>query len=222
MRRQLDVTANNLANVSTNGFKRDELAFNDLFAKQLDNGTGAIGFGPTGFSEFTAFNDVGELRPTGNSLDLAIDGPKGAFALRTSQGTIAYTRDGSFDRDSEGYLISRNGDRVLDDSMSEIQLGQGTITVTQSGAVMVNGEEVATIGVFDGQFTKSGQNRYTGTGSAIDDVRIKSGHLEGSNVNAIEAMTSMITLNRSFEIAQRSITAQDELAQRLIQSMNGQ
>lgn len=222
MRRQLDVVANNLANVSTTGFKRDELAFNDLFAKQLDKGIGSIGFGPSGFTEFTAFEDVGEMRPTGNPLDVAVDGNRGAFAVKTASGAIVYTRDGSFDRDQQGYLVTRTGDRVLDDAMSEIEIGTGHVAIAADGSIQVDGSTVATIGVYEGRFEKIGGNRFRGTGTPLTDARIKAGHLEGSNVNAIESMTTMISLNRSFEIAQRSITAQDELAQRLIQSMGGQ
>jgi flagellar basal body rod protein FlgG len=221
MRRQLDVTANNLANVSTTGFKRDELSFNDVFGKELNNGIGSLGYGPTSFSEFTAFNDVGDMKPTGNPLDLAIETPGAAFAIRSAEGTIAYTRDGSFGRDQDGYLVTRSGERVLDENQSDIALPEGLISVSPDGTLMHGSEEVAKVGVFSGRFTKVGGNRFQGAATLAEDAHVRSGYLEGSNVNAIEAMTAMISINRSFEIAQKSISAQDELAQKLIQSLDG-
>ncbi|MFN8220883.1 MAG: flagellar hook-basal body protein [Fimbriimonadales bacterium] len=223
LRRQLDVVANNLANVSTTGYKKDVLAFNDVMAKALQNGEqpiGSLGYGPQNFLEVTEFEVPGEILPTGNPLDLAIDGNKGAFAVRSlKDGTVRYTRDGSFTRNPDGKLVTKAGDLVLDDRMNEIDLPAGKAVVANDGTLSVNGSEVAKIGVFEGSFRKVGGNLFEGNATAMDEATVHPNALEQSNVSAIESMVQMIDLQRSFEIAQRSITAQDELAQRLISSL---
>lgn len=222
--RQLDVLANNLANASTNGYKRDELAFNDIFAKQMSAGGlggagfGSMGYGPTAFTESTVFGDLGEIRSSGNPLDCAIATPEGAFAVRTPEGQVRYTRDGAFTR-LDGKLATSRGDLVLDDRLNEIELGEGKAQIQPDGSVLVEGKTVGSIGVFEGQFRKLGGSLYEGNGVPVDSVSLKPNAIEGSNVNVIRSMVEMIELNRTFEMAQKSITSQDELAQRLIQSL---
>lgn len=223
LQKQLDVVANNLANVSTNGYKKDILAFNDVLGSTLRSGTasiGSMGYGPNAAIEVTAFDEVGQITATGNPLDIAIEQPKGAFAIRSqADGQIYYTRDGAFTRSSEGKLVTKSGDLVLDDRLNEIDLSTGPPEVKPDGTILVNGTEAGKIGVFDGQFRKVGGNRWAGNASPIEDSKLRGAALEGSNVNSIEAMVGMIELQRAFEIAQRSITTQDELSQRLISSL---
>ncbi|MFY9233894.1 MAG: flagellar hook-basal body protein [Fimbriimonadaceae bacterium] len=219
----LDVVANNLANVSTNGFKRDELAFSDAYVREmrLNGGRGAsigsLGSGAALVAEYTIF-EPGAIAATGNPLDVAIPSEKGLFAVETPQG-IRYTRDGAFQLDQDRRLVTKQGHPVLDDGKNPIELPKGELAIQTDGRIMAGGQEVARLGVFDGTFTKSGGGLFIGTAEAMEEPEVNPGALEGSNVNAIEAMIQMISVSRSFEMAQKSITQQDELTQRLIQSL---
>lgn len=224
--RWLDVVANNLSNANTTGFKRDVVAFNDAFVRQLarDGGQGpsigSIGSGMTMRSEATIY-DKGAIHRTNNPLDMAIETDRGMFAVETPNG-VRYTRDGAFHLNAGGEVVTSAGDRLLDDQGRTIAIrDQGAIGVTRHGDLMVGGRQVATVGVYDGNFRKLGSNLYTSTDAspmARDDVDLAPNSLEGSNVNAIHSMTEMIALQRGFEMAQRSVMSEDEAAQRLIQS----
>ena len=219
LRRQLDVAANNLANASTTGFRQDELVFNDVLERNLSSSgkaLGQLGYGPANVLQMTDFGTMGQLIPTGNPLDVALESPEGAFAVRSADGVIRYTRDGAFTRNSEGQLATKQGFPVLDDRLNPIDLPQGTVSVASNGVITVNGEEVGTIGVFNGKFNKAGNNLLEGAAELVTEPAMKGGTLESSNVNTVATMVGMIELQRAFEIAQRSVTAQDELAQRLI------
>lgn len=220
--RAMDVIANNLANVSTNGFKRDGIAFNDALVRELGrNGQsiGSLGSGASVQSVFTDFS-IGDTVETGNPLDVSIEGPKGLFAIQTTAG-IRYTRDGAFGLDQARRLITKDGSLVLDDQNRPITLDSGEISISADGTIQVDGNPTVKIGVFDAPgFTKEGLNRFVPTGPATtSDATVKSGALEGSNVSAVDAMVQMIQLSRLFEMSQKSITSQDELTQRLIQSL---
>jgi flagellar basal body rod protein FlgG len=224
---QLDVLANNLANVSTTGYKRDGLAFSERLERQMrGNGglgevLGTLGSGAEQVAQFTIF-EPGPLASTGNPLDLGIDGAKGCFAVQTSQG-VRYTRDGALQLDAEGRLVTKAGHPVLDDGERPITLPRGRVSIGEDGTVQVDGIDAGKIGLFDGTFQKVGDNLYDSPDAkTVDGTPLRSGHLEGSNVNAVEAMVDMITLNRAFELAQRSIQQQDDLTQRLIQSLRDQ
>lgn len=219
----LDVVANNLANVSTTGFKRDELVFADAYVREmrLSGGRGAtigtLGSGTKLVAEYTIFEE-GPINPTGNPLDVAIDSEKGLLGVQTPQG-IRYTRDGSLQLDQDRRLVTKQGYPVLDDRNSPIELPEGRIEILGDGRVMAGDQEVGRIGVFEGTFDKAGGNLFAGSGQPVEEASLKVGALEGSNVNAVEAMIEMIGVNRSFEMAQKSLIQQDELTQRLIQSL---
>jgi flagellar basal-body rod protein FlgF len=223
----LDVIANNLANANTTGFKRDGVAFNEALERGLraNGGLGAyvgkLGSGSAEQARYTVF-EPGPIHATGNPLDVAIETPRGLFAVQTPQG-IRYTRDGAFSVNQDGLLVTKAGDPVLDDALQPIQLPPGSPKVTPDGSVSVEGKSAGKIGVFDGEFTKIGDNLYEGSNAQlIEGPRIAVASLESSNVNPVEAMIQMISVNRAFELAQKSIQQQDELAQKLIQSLQGQ
>ena len=221
--RAMDVIANNLANVSTNGFKRDGIAFNDALERELEQGgrnVGSLGSGASVQSIFTDFS-IGSMTETGNPLDLALESPKGLFAIQTPSG-VRYTRDGSFGLDVNRQLITKDGMPVLDDQNRPITVESGSISVQSDGTIQIDGEPKAKIGIFDAAgFVKEGLNRFTPAGPVTTSTAtVKSGALESSNVNAVDAMVQMIQLSRLFEMSQKSITSQDELTQRLIQSLS--
>jgi flagellar basal body rod protein FlgG len=222
--RHLDVIANNLANVSTTGFKRDELLFAKTMEVALKSGAspneiGTMSLaGPTG-SPFTIF-EVGEFINTGNSFDFAIEHPEGMFAVQTERG-VRYTRDGSFTLTSDGQLVTKDAVPVLDPNGQPIQIPIGDLVVDQMGTISVDGKDVGQLGLYSGQFFKEGNSLHQGFAvKPITDGQVRWKAIEGSNVNAVESMVEMIALQRHFDLAQRSIQQQDEMTQRLIQSLN--
>jgi flagellar basal-body rod protein FlgF len=219
--RWMDTTAHNIANVSTNGFKRDGLAFREQMEQQMFLGgrhLGSMGRGPVVHSAFTNF-EPGPIHHTGVDLDVAVDGERGAFALRSPEGGVSYTRDGAFRIDGSGRLVHRNGHAVLDHELRPISIPAGRPVIEPDGLVRVDGQQVARLGVFHGTFRKSGAGFEADDARPVAEPRLTPRALEGSNVNAIQSMTDMVKIGRLMEISQKSIQAQDELTQRLIQSL---
>jgi flagellar basal body rod protein FlgG len=228
MQQWLDVTANNLANSTTTGYKRDGFAFAEAMERVMaSNGgdgriLGSIGNGAVPVAEFTIF-DRGTVSTTGNPLDLAIDSPRGWFAVDRG-GQTMYTRAGNFTLDAQRQIVDVCGNPVLDRRGNPITVPQGQIEISQTGAVSVGGRQVAEIAIYDGQMAKVGSSLYRAVGNPLlldtRDVLVRQGALEQSNVNPVESMINLITIGRTFEISQKSITQQDELTQRLIQSLS--
>jgi flagellar basal body rod protein FlgG len=220
----LDVTANNLANVSTNGFKSDGILFRDALEANLNSNGGPIGqmsMGVEAAGEFTNF-EMGSISGTGNPLDVAITDSKGAFKIDVGNGQTRYTRDGAFRLNDQKQLVDRAGHPVLDKSDNAITLDGKEINIQKNGDIEVDGKVVATLGIFDGTFFKQGQNEYVSTDAQLSEtIGVQSKAIEGSNVNAIEAMVQMITLGRTFDMSQKAVQQHDELTQKLIQSLNG-
>jgi flagellar basal body rod protein FlgG len=118
--------------------------------------------------------------------------------------------------------VTVSGAKVLDRDGKPIQLKPGEFAVSPAGEVSQAGVRVADIAVFQGAFSKAGENLFTSTNATLMDesqVDIRQGALEQSNVNAIEEMVAMIKLNRAFEMAQKSATSQDDTSGRLIQAL---
>jgi flagellar basal body rod protein FlgG len=219
--KQLDVIANNLANSSTNGFKRDIVAFNEELERQLNSAGRNIGTLSTGAveqGEYTVF-DAGPIQATHNPLDIAIPGEKGLFAVQSPQG-VRYTRDGAFQLSESSEIVTKDGLPVLDEALRPITLPPGKIKVGTDGTVSVNDQPAGKIALFEGTFQKEGESLFIGLGTQpVADAEVRPEALEGSNVNPVESMIQMIGLSRNFEMAQKSIQQQDELTQRLIQSL---
>jgi len=224
----LDVISHNLANVSTTGYKRDVIAFNDGLLREMQQpssgqSVGLLGAGAAAKGQYTIF-EVGTISATGNTFDLALTTDRGMFALQTDRGTL-YTRNGSFRLDDQRRLVSGEGDPVLDSQGRTITVPTGEVEISPDGQISVAGQPLAQIAVWDGAFTKVGEGHYTSSSArqmTEGEFRIEAGALESSNVNAIEEMIAMIRLNRAFELAQKSAQSQDESTQRLIQSLQDQ
>lgn len=222
--RKLDIVANNMANISTTGYKRDEVAFSQTLELTLraDGGfgqeLGTMAFGSPESKQFTKF-DPGQLIQTGNNLDAAIEDNEGMFAIQTPKG-IQYNRNGSFQLSADGQLVNSDGYPVLDINQMPIQLPPGEFVIESDGSVVVDGNAAGRIGVFKGTFTKVGGG-YLASRNAeqVPDATVRWKSLESSNVNSVETMVEMVALQRHFDIAQRSILQQDELTQKLIQTI---
>jgi flagellar basal-body rod protein FlgF len=222
--RLLDVTSNNLANASTNGFKSDGLSFNTMLDQKLsaDGGMGkpigSIASGMMMSGHYTMMQR-GPINVTSNPLDVAINSDKGLFAV-DSNGQRGYTRDGAFSVNEQRQLVTATGGLVLDQNESPITLPEGQVKIGEDGNIAVDGKSVGKLGLWQGEFAKAGGNLFSATGqvSQLDpsEVQVRQGALEGSNVNAISEMMNIISLGRSFDLAQKSTQSQDELSQKLV------
>lgn len=236
--RQLQVFANNLANVNTAGFKQDEQAFRTVLGRaslapsaSLASGglAQAIMTGPAGSAErvfvqphalATTF-DAGRIRITGNPLDLAIDG-NGFFEVKTPQGE-RYTRSGMFSLDNKRRLVSNLGYPVMG-LKGEITIPPGTIQIDNEGAIQVDGKPVATLKVVEfapeAMPQKHMEGLFAGSGSkTAPHPRVQSGHIEESNVNALGEMVKMIQGMRSYESAQKLMQTLDRMTETAIQDV---
>ncbi|MBI1173845.1 MAG: flagellar basal-body rod protein FlgG [Sideroxydans sp.] len=242
---QMDVISNNLANVSTNGFKRSRAVFEDLLYQTLSQ-PGAQSSQqtqiPSGLQIGTGVRPVaaerihtqGNLQQTGNSLDVAIQGP-GFFQVLMPDGTTAYTRDGSFQSDSQGQLVTASGYVVqpaltIPANSTSVTIGSdGVVSVTQAGVTaptQIGSLQLATF-INPAGLQSQGQNLYVETASSGTPNTntpgtngtglLNQGYVETSNVNVVEEMVNMIQTQRAYEINSKAITTSDQMLQRLTQ-----
>ena len=230
LNKKMDVLANNLANSSTNGYKRDTVAmegFPALLAKRLHDYTDGIAAGvPIGELSFS--HDVGEvytnfqqggLIKTDQNLDFSIKDNGNAFfcvAVPSGDEYIEYyTRDGSFELNADGRLITRQGYYVLGEN-GVITLGNDEVMLQKDGTIMRNGMvlDKLLIKQFENPNTlrKSGENLLSPTEQTTQEefsVQVLQSYLEQSNVEIVRELVDMISLMRSYEANQRGITAID-------------
>ncbi len=225
--KRLEVITNNLANINTAGFKKDQPLFEGM-ALLSEMSAGPNG-GTTPSPTFETLSQIhtdftpGSIRRTGEPLDLAIDG-EGFFAVQTPRG-VRYTRGGSFTIDAQGQIATHDGFPLLG-SGGPIIVPPGAIQVDPEGRLSVKGTEVGaqstdidTLPLYRfsdrSQLKKTGQTLFEAVGgSAIPypEGRINQGALEESNVNPVEEMVAMITVMRLYESAQKAIQTADEVA----------
>jgi len=215
---QLDVIANNLANVNTPGFKRSAVTtepFNGILMRNVtQGGAPAIGEMPFGveLSGIRQIFEQGPINQTGNTMDLALVG-EGYFVVRTPQGN-RYTRDGAFQLNGQGQLTTAGGNLVLGVNNQPIQVGAGQFAVSPQGAVTVDGQargQLQVVNLNPNTIVPAGDSLMQGTpAGAAANTQVRQGALEGSNVSTVTEMVSLIATTRSFEAAQKALTAEDE------------
>jgi flagellar basal-body rod protein FlgG len=236
---KMQIIANNLANVNTNGFKRDRANFESLLYQVMRSGGAQTSDGTMLTSSSTIGTGVrlvstdklytqGSLTSTENSMDMAIDG-QGFFQVLLPDGRMGYTRNGAFSRDANGTLTTASGYVVqpeiqIPDGATEINVGaNGVITVLVGGSS--SPQEVGQLTLVD--FTNPrglqpiGENFVVETpasGTPIEGNpfeggfgKITQGYLEGSNVNVVQQLVDMIETQRAYEVSSKSITAVDEM-----------
>lgn len=203
--RRLDIATNNLANANTPGFKQAYLHVMTM----TDSPRNELYSTPAGFIETVELDfRQGALQHTGNSLDLAIEG-EGFFVVMTEQGK-AYTRNGNFSLDRDGFLITHSGDRILGTS-GPIQIQGNTVSFDTDGTVLVDGTSVNKLVIVkfaDNRGLRHSAQGYFETDQKAEEITtptIKPGHLEMSNVNVLKEMISMIDIHRTMEIYQKLI-----------------
>ncbi|MDO6384752.1 MULTISPECIES: flagellar basal-body rod protein FlgG [unclassified Uliginosibacterium] len=241
----LDVISNNLANVSTNGYKRGRAVFEDLLYQTLRQPGAQSSQStqiPSGLQIGTGVRTVaterihtqGNLQQTGNSLDLAIQG-SGYFQVQMPDGTLAYTRDGAFQKDSQGQMVTSSGYPVEPaitipaDALSVTVGKDGTVSVLQAG--QVNPAQIGSIQIANfvnpGGLQSMGENLFLETASSGTPTPTTPGtngtgvinqtYLETSNVNVAEELVSMIETQRAYELNSRAVSTADQMLSRLTQ-----
>ena len=220
--RNIDVTANNLANVNTTGFKKSRVHFQDLlYHNERNAGVPAslstqvpvglhVGHGVKQVST-EKVHVTGNLQNTGNDLDISIDGA-GFFQILQPNGIIAYSRDGHFNIDGQGRLVTNDGMPV--DPEINIPVDTRKVEISNDGTVSVFLRD-------ETQPEAIGRNLYVSTpasGNAVLDSPatngmggLNQGFLEGSNVSLVEEMVNMITAQRAYEVNSKAIQSSDEM-----------
>ena len=235
--RRMTVIANNLANVNTTGFKRDRAVFEDLLyqtVRQAGGQTAVDARAPTGLMVGTGTRIVateklygqGNLMTTENALDIAISG-EGFFQILQPDGTLAYTRDGSFKLSVDREIVTSNGARLqpaltIPNNASSITIGaDGTVTVelySGGGSQQVGSLQLARF-LNSAGLQPIGQNLLKETAASGTAQQLQpgaegvgllvQGALEASNVNVVEEMVSMIETQRAYEVNSKAIAAVD-------------
>jgi flagellar basal-body rod protein FlgG len=242
---QLDNISHNLANVATNGYKRSHAVFEDLIYQNMRqsgaNSTEQTTL-PTGLQVGLGVRPVatariytqGNLQQTGNNLDLAIKGD-GFFQIQMPDGTTAYTRDGSFQLDANGQMVTSNGYTVLPgitipNNAQTLTIGNdGTVSVTLPGQPIpqtVGQLQLANF-VNPAGLDPKGQNLFTetassgtpNTGSPANNGMgaLQQGFVETSNVNVVEELVQMIQTQRAYELNSKAVQTSDQMLQKLAQ-----
>ncbi|MBX8501134.1 flagellar basal-body rod protein FlgG [Pseudomonas lijiangensis] len=242
---QMDVIANNLANVSTNGFKRSRAVFEDLLY-QNERQPGAQSSTdtrlPSGLQVGTGVREVaterlhtqGNLEETSNSKDLAING-LGFFTVDMPDGTTGYTRDGSFQLNANGEMVTSNGYTLaagitIPANATAVTIStDGIVSVTQAGNSTSTQVGQLNLALFinPAGLQSMGQNLYQETDASGAPTEttpglngggsLSQGYVETSNVNVVEEMVGMIQTQRAYEINSKAVESSDEMLQRLTQ-----
>jgi flagellar basal-body rod protein FlgG len=242
--RTVDVVANNLANVNTNGFKKDVAIFRaapeERFHRLNDplklpwvnfivDKRPYIGWSGSGVKPDEVFtkHQAGVLKQTMNPLDLAIVG-EGFFKVETPQG-IRYTRDGAFVIDNQDRLTTSTGFLVLGEDGQPITVKGNTVLFATDGTVLVDGKKAGKVQIvqFEEPFMdlkKIGDNLFAEHEGGKPEIKVETpqvlaGYLESSNVNPVQEMVDMITALRAYETSQRMITSQDATVDRVINTV---
>lgn len=242
---QLDVISNNLANVSTNGFKRSRAVFEDLLYQTLRQ-PGAQSSQqttiPSGLQLGTGVRPIatekihvqGSLTQTGNPLDIAING-QGFFQIQMPDGTLAYTRDGSFQKDATGQVVTSSGYPLspaltVPANAISVTIGRdGVVSVLQAGEVtptQIGSVQLASF-VNPGGLQSAGENLFVETASSGTPTPntpgtngtglLNQGYVETSNVNVAEELVNMIQSQRAYEINSKAISTSDAMLAKLAQ-----
>jgi flagellar basal-body rod protein FlgG len=244
---QMSVTSNNLANVSTTGFKKQRAVFEDLLyqnARQVGASSSQQTLLPSGMQIGTGVQVVateseytqGSLNNTGNALDLAING-RGFFQIQMPDGSTAYTRDGNFQLSAQGQIVTASGYTLLPGIT--IPSGAQSITVASDGTVsaqLAGATAPTTVGTIQlADFINPAGLQNTGNNLALQSASsgtpttstpglngvgtLMQGTVEGSNVNVVEELVNMIETQRAYEMNSKAITTVDAMLDYMVTNL---
>ncbi len=238
----IDTISNNLANVSTNGFKKQRVDFQDLLylnLKPAGTPTSPETNVPIGIQVGEGVKPVdtkriftqGSISNTNNPLDILIEGDDSFFQVTRPDGEVVYTRDGSFTRDGNGNMV--NADGYFMDPPVQIPADASQVVITQDGRIMVTmagqtdqaqvGQLELTRFVNPGGLSALGHNIFqttaasgdpiTGIPSSVGFPSVRQGSLELSNVDVVTEMVNLIVAQRAYEMNSKAVTASDQMMQ---------
>lgn len=229
---RMDTLTNNLANTSTTGFKKEGAtaqSFKDVIGVRIKDTSdyniphrmGILNMGVKIGENYTDYSE-GPFQETGNTFDLGIAG-NGFFNIeytnKAGETSVKYTRDGSFTLTNDGYLVTKDGDFVLDTAGNHIHLNplSTSIQINTHGQIFQDGEAAGTVALTDFEnydyIAKFGENMYDTVEGATQipaTGEIFQGYLEGSNTNTVSDMVEMIAIQRQYDANQRVITTMDK------------
>jgi flagellar basal-body rod protein FlgF len=229
LRRRLDVTANNMANTSTVGFKREQPVFHE-YVEQSGDASGPTARATSYVLDYGAIHDtgMGAFQPTGNPMDVMIEGP-GYLNVATPGGGTAYTRAGFVKVLPSGDLATAGGDRLLDPAGKPITVPPdqlATLSIASDGSVMGAagplGRLAVTVFADETSVAPRGDGMMAGSGGRIlaaTEVTLTTGGVEGSNVQPIVETTAMIDILRSYQSSQRMAQAMDDMRKSAIERL---
>lgn len=234
---RLDVVSNNLANATTTGFKKEGCttqSFDSVYGIKIKDATvgrlhqniGELSLGAKIGETYRSWNQ-GSLISTGSTYDFALSGNgffNISFTNKMGETTTMYTRDGSFQMNAEGYLVTKDGDYVLGEN-GPIQLPTNIseLSVEPTGEIFADGEYIDSFAITDFEdydyLEMYGENLFTAVEGATPrdaSVSITQGYLESSNINVVAEMVDMITIAREYESGQKVMNAIDEMLGRMV------
>jgi flagellar basal-body rod protein FlgF len=227
LRREMDIIANNIANMDTTGFKVESLL------KRQEPGAPARTEGGPRPVKFVAADGVardfrqGALTMTGAPFDMAIEG-QGFFQVQTPEGP-RFTRDGRFTTDPNGRLVTQAGQPVLDAGGGEIlvDLEKGPVSIGLDGTMTQGDEQVGKLGMFDfanaGALAKAGDNLFRNVSNLqpqpAEAARLRQGMLEGSNVKPVLEITRMVEVSRAYEQTAKMMESEADLSRRAVERL---
>lgn len=244
-----DTIANNLANVNTTGFKKSGLTFKNIYDANIEQSSppgeefkradwrnvGKLSVGPATHESVVQFTQ-GTLDRTGNPLDVAIEGD-GFFKVKNLDGNTAYTRNGNFAIDSQNYLITKDGERIMDVAgqpirinLQDTQSNRNQIVVNEDGQIVINNpnapQMLQKIAIYD--FADKREMVSLGNGKFIQSnpqenpeflttrFSMQQGAVELSNTNTINEMINSIQVSRCYETLSKLVQQDSELLNRVI------
>lgn len=226
LRRQMDIAANNMANSSTVGFRREQPVFHE-YVKRTDDAmiddAQALSF----VLDYRAVHDTraGTFQQTGNPLDVMIDGP-GYLAVRLDNGDTGYTRAGFVKISPDGNLVTSGGQPLLDESGQPMNVPPemaGQLTMSSDGTISgpdgTFGRLAVTVFADEGEVTPRGDGLYGAVGGRIlppEETSFRTGGVEGSNVEPIAETTSMIEIMRSYQTTMRMVESLNDMRKRAL------
>lgn len=220
----LDMLANNLANASAPGFKADREFYSTYIAAEAQESSGAGALMPVIERQWTDYSQ-GSITPTGNPLDLALEG-KGFFVALSPGGPLL-TRDGNLRLSSQGALETRDGYQVKGQDGKPVQLDPARpVEITPEGEVRQDGQTVAQIELVDAKdaasLSKHGMNYYEFSPAAVTratGLRLQPGSLEAANFQPAESAVRLISVMRQFEMLQRAAAIGADMGRRTIEEV---
>lgn len=228
LQRQLDVVANNLANINTSGFRAERILFSQYLmpaasGDNLPNGSQSVAFA----QDWGTIQDTtpGAFQQSDNPLDVALEGP-GFLTVQTPAG-LRYTRNGTLHLDAQGTLVTSNGDPVMSDAGTVVfQPNETDITIGKDGSISSSAGTKGRLQVMEfpnvQALARQGDTMFSDPGNtaiAAAKTFVRQGMIEKSNVSGVAEMSSMIRVNRAYELMSQIIQRQDDLRQSAIRDL---